>query len=836
MQMRIVVLLSLCGWMVGGCSTSAKSGPGQSTKGVPTLEEALAAQTDVWGDAAVAQPGGPSYEFFADLLPPLRYPDANFWHYPIALSAPQGTVKARLVSNGSTINALGRTRKWVSEVGTPVTFRVGQDMEVFGADLSKLKGPTYERGYLPIVHNEYEHAGATITQEVFASVDPELSKDNAVVFVRMGVKGTGREKQKLEVWFDGQFEIDQKGNVRTWDDKKLIAGSYEADKWDFAPARSVLSTFLAPGESVVLAIYTKDVEKPLVATMTPAIYESQRAAVEKRWDGLLADGLQIQVPEPVVNNAWRSMLIGNYMLINNDRMFYSAGNQYQGLYIGEGGDSTRCLALYGHAATARQVMPPLFRFTRKNLEYHQAGFKLQMLAHYYFLTRDAEFVRQMRPLWEKELNVILSGREQASGLFPPEKYAGDLPQKVPSLNSNSNAWRALRDLSIVLEDMSKHPATGPVTDFATRVDDAAMATPVAPRPSTAPATKATTGPLEPELAHLAARDASDGAPTGAAALRVYPTEFSKTSEHELAQRLASTATEYRKVILTALDKAIDHSKSPPYYPLDLSGNEKPYDPITATSPGSYWNIMIQYSLGSGVFPYNSKHADDLLGYLRTHGGVMMGMNRSNLNRPHWNVMGAAGVNQLYGLRRCIADIERDDIDRALVNFYGTLAQGFTRDTFLGGEGECMVPLDQWGRMVTLPPNSAANSNWLWQLRYMLVQDFDLNDDGPQDTLRLLFATPRKWLANGKTISVEHAPTAFGEVSVTAHSDLSAGQVIADVDLPQTPPAKVLLRLRLPEGNRIVSASSAGGAVKLIDADTLDLTGLQGKVHIVARTR
>ena len=55
---------------------------------VPTLEEVLAAKQDLWGLAAIRQPGGPSYEFFARLLPPLRYVNAAFRYYPIVLSAP----------------------------------------------------------------------------------------------------------------------------------------------------------------------------------------------------------------------------------------------------------------------------------------------------------------------------------------------------------------------------------------------------------------------------------------------------------------------------------------------------------------------------------------------------------------------------------------------------------------------------------------------------------------------------------------------------------------------------------------------------------------------------
>src|ERR1043165_6798880 len=110
-----------------------------------TLDEVLAAKQDLWGPAAMRLPNGPSYEFFEKLLPPLRYVNAEFRHYPIVLSAPNATVKARLTSNGSGLNARANLKTW-KEVGVPITFRVGDDEMVFGEDPYKRGGPRYDRG------------------------------------------------------------------------------------------------------------------------------------------------------------------------------------------------------------------------------------------------------------------------------------------------------------------------------------------------------------------------------------------------------------------------------------------------------------------------------------------------------------------------------------------------------------------------------------------------------------------------------------------------------------------------------------------------------------------
>ena len=171
-----------------------------------------------------------------------------------------------------------------------------------------------------------------------------------------------------------------------------------------------------------------------------------------------------------------------------------------------------------------------------------------------------------------------------------------------------------------------------------------------------------------------------------------------------------------------------------------------------------------------------------------------------------------------------------------MTFYGKLAQGFTRDTFIDGESTSIIPLDRFGRQIGLPPNSTANASFLLQLRYILVQDLDRDDDGRPETLRLAFATPRRWLADGAEIKVERAPTAFGEVSYTLKSSLGAGTVSAEVSLPPVAPRKTLLRLRAPGGFHVLQAKLEGqGDARPIplDHDDIDLTGLTGVVRISA---
>jgi hypothetical protein len=183
-----------------------------------------------------------------------------------------------------------------------------------------------------------------------------------------------------------------------------------------------------------------------------------------------------------------------------------------------------------------------------------------------------------------------------------------------------------------------------------------------------------------------------------------------------------------------------------------------------------------------------------------------------------------GVDDLYTLRYTETLLKRDDVDRVLVSFYGKLAQGMTRDTFIGGEGSSLKALDEFGRPFYLPPNSTGNAFFLTTLRDMLVQDFDLNDDGKPETLRLMFATPRRWLADGQEIKLERAPTAFGEVSVRMYSKLSTGQVVVEVTPPhRNAPKQTLLKVRLPENWLLRNADVEGQRVPSDLHGTMDIT-------------
>ncbi len=704
------------------------------------LHRAISAKIDVYGEAAMRQVNGASYEFFADLIPPIRYARlAGFEHYPIVLGLPGGEHKARLVSNGSAINARANSDAWL-DTGFPVTFSLG-DGAVFGGDLGRLDGPRYSLGYLPIVETVYRDGGSSYREEVFVGVSAPFGAHVACV-VRFSLADGKSGKVIAKVGAEG--EIAQSGSLLTDPGGKALVWSSGNWKWD-QKARE-MSVRITAGRDAYLVIFTQPAEFKPSDSLTAAAYRGERTKCVRYWDEKLKTGCLVETPELRVNQCLKSLQIGTMVLRRGDTIYYSNTNVYQALCEAECSDSALSLLLFGHVKGTREVLPSLMEYLQPGIEFHDMAFKLQTLSRYYWLTRDADFIRSQKQHWTAALDRIMQGRDPKTGLLPREDYCGDIKTPIFSLNSNASSWRGLRDFAVVLEEIG---------------------------------------------------------------------------EKELAERVSNEAREYRSFILDAVEKSVRKDVDPPFMPIALFGEEEPYEELTETRMGSYWDLMIPYVLGSGVLGDDSEQTGWVLDYLHKRGGIFMGMIRFH----------EATTDDLYGLRYVLALLRRDETERALVSFYGKMAQGLTRDTYVGGERVELNPTTPFGRWEDQPPNSSSNALWLWNLRYLMVQDWDMDDDGRPDTLRLMFATPQRWLEDGKTIRLEQVPTAFGAVSIRMTSYVKQGEVLAEVTLPQYAPKRTLLRARLPDGLVAASAQVAGKTVAVDDHGTVDITGLDGRVTL-----
>lgn len=117
-------------------------------------------------------------------------------------------------------------------------------------------------------------------------------------------------------------------------------------------------------------------------------------------------------------------------------------------------------------------------------------------------------------------------------------------------------------------------------------------------------------------------------------------------------------------------------------------------------------------------------------------------------------------------------------------------------------------------------NKTHETGWfLCQSRVMLVMERG-------DDLWLAPMLTNQWLGDGMTVSVRHAPTRFGKVSYTIRSAAARGEIEAVVEFPdRTPPKRVVLRVRHPEGKPIRTVTVNGKAHDPFDPqrETVSLT-------------
>ncbi len=732
----------------------------------PSLQEAKSSKLDLWGEWAISQPNGPSYELFEPLLPPPRYVHADFRLYPLVLSAPASVAKARFVSNGSGINSVGGTRSW-KEVGTPIAFRVGPDEFRFGGLIDRVSHPKPREGWLPIYEVTYRHPFPVQSEglvpidqkpiqrvqevyrmEVFATCDERFA-EHAVVFVRFSLAAGSQGIVKVTL----DPATDQKPIDREWRDASGKAVAIFDSQWKFE-RRGMVAT-LNDKTSLTLAIATQPIPAGSLS-IERGTFDQHLKKTTEVWSSLIDRAMQVIVPEERVQNAWRNLLVQNWMLMQKNKLFYSADNQYEQLYVAEGGDAVRAMMDWGYEDTAKQIAVPIFDYLRKGLENHQAGLKLQDMAHLYWKTRDIEWLRSHRNRYTREIDRLMGKRDDEHFLLPKERYCGDISTPVHSLSVEGKGWRALHD-------------------------------------------------WRPILLALDEKDL-----------------WTKVCEYE---------QEYRRRLKDAVEKSIHHETDPPFLPLALLDREEPHSPITSTRIGSYWSLLSNFVIGSRIFPPGSAEENWLPEYLERHGGLCMGMTRAG-GTSHGFWTGSERTNPLYGTRYVIDALRRNEPDRALVSFYGMLAQGFTRDTFVAGEGCTLDPVDPHGRFFYCPPNSAGNAHFLSMLRHLLLQEGDEDDDGEPETLRILHGTSRRWLQDGKEIVVERAPTSFGPMSLRMRSELNRGLVTLQVAIPDRPrPKKVLAFVRLPDGWKMTQARAGQQTLPLSKEGGIDLSQQAGLLSV-----
>ncbi|MBI2298485.1 MAG: LamG domain-containing protein [Armatimonadetes bacterium] len=722
------------------------------------LNDALRQRRDVLGEGLIAK-GGATYEAMAGLLHPLFFSTGDTYReqgvHNLIFTEDGGRPPYIVpLADGSRIAAPRYDSRHRLEI------YVGPDgQEAYGSELDRLDGPRLAGGHYPVLQTGYTDAGGfRLTQESCAGRVPGV--DHLVALVRLEVdpRHATAERCRLTIRLgDGRREALRASGEPVWD------GAAQSNRYDCERASGRRSFYL---------LWSPDADLPAGATLDSAGYEIALKGWEQSWDRALSRGTTFQVPEPLVMQAQRNLLIQNLMM----RWRYTLGPVvYHGdFYQPESSDTVSTLGLYGFTDACRDGLTDLLGFSKGPGSYTnwERGEKLGHGARYYLLTRDAEFIARHTPEYTaicRALAEQMAG--DPHGLLEKQTHCGDIPDLCYSPAHLMVCWRGLRDMALAWQ-LTGHAA-------------------------------------ESELA-------------GAAATR----------------------------LKAAIQRAVDQSATwlpdgSHFVPSILLEQQQPFDPLTATRLGSYWNLVMPYAFASGFWEPDSRELAGVSRYMHQHGGLLLGLLRFNYypvrigasrpgGLPGYRTTGFDNV-YLPSYQRMLSD--RDEADRLVLSFYGKLAHGQTRGTFVNGEGETVgeVPGERY-RSCYGTPCSANNTALLLPLRLMLVRESFDSGSGLPRGLYLADATPRGWLAPGKQIQVTRAPTCFGPVSYTLSAEPSGRRVRATIAVPSRDAVATLrLKVRLPGRARLRVVTVNGKSHARFDParETIDLTGLEGTLKLEA---
>lgn len=260
---------------------------------------------------------------------------------------------------------------------------------------------------------------------------------------------------------------------------------------------------------------------------------------------------------------------------------------------------------------------------------------------------------------------------------------------------------------------------------------------------------------------------------------------------------------YRNDIIAAIDRLTDKSQDPWYIPWMLHApkyvNRYFYD---AVGP-----INLAYG---GVLPRDDERIQNVIKWIvdRTHHG--------SLEEATAGSKQATEGAMFYSQDLAIVLLELGRVEDFLRIFYTLLAANISHQTLTTCEWRSNTQ-----------PHVHSISSLIRMFRTMMIQE---RDGG----LYLLQGTPRRWMEQGKGLTITEAPTWYGALSLEVRSDIQARQVKAQIKIPErigsTP---VRLRLRLPGGKRIERVQVNGQPHPGVEGEWIILKGLTGKADVMA---
>jgi len=274
--------------------------------------------------------------------------------------------------------------------------------------------------------------------------------------------------------------------------------------------------------------------------------------------------------------------------------------------------------------------------------------------------------------------------------------------------------------------------------------------------------------------------------------------------------------------IASIEKNIQSDKTPPYMGL-FPGTSLTFRESLAKerpSPQQWPHRPYAELLQANILPPHLE--DQVIDCMRAYGATTLGV-VANVGRVQEDGRDILGFIS-YGYAQALLRLDR--IEEFLLFLYSHRYHAHTRGSWTAGEvtgitgdsGTYCVPAQQ-----TIP----------LLVRWMLVFE-----DSDEDRLYLAKGLPREWVASGKEIRIEQAPTRWGRVTFSLVAKPSAQSIVGQAELTGAAvPQEVHFKLRLPVHDSLKTVAVNGRPVTLGGAhkDTVMIeTKNQRKFEVVGQ--
>jgi hypothetical protein len=501
-------------------------------------------------------------------------------------------------------------------------------------------------------------------------------------------------------------------------------------------------------------------------------FDKRLAEASAFWRHLLNKGIRIHVPEARVNDAYRAWLA--YTFLNVDKIGeryepHDGSGFYEAIFGIMAAKYCNALGVMGYPDEARDYLDSLATLISPegcffvSFGFVDTGTLLWVMDQHYQLTGDRAWLREAAPNIVKMCDWIIRQRKEAKATQEEDSVCYGLILSNVGVDNPGADYSYVTDASLCVG----MEAAARSLRAAGRTDEAAR--------------------IEQE---------------------------SDAYRQDIVRSMRRAVTEHHGMkILPVMPETHKYLKRAAYVP----GGKKDAEPGQGYSGHGYYSLFASILLETKFLPASDERFRLIPELLERRDGLLMGMCAFG---------GKGGIDHAFTYGYWMNCLERNEVERVLLGFYGSLAYGMSRGTWAGVE---CTDMSTGANQATLP-HLRSGTQQLRLLRNMLVRE-----EG--NRLILAQAVPQHWLADGKQVAVRDAPTHFGKVSYTIDSHVARGSIAVKLDPPaRTAPEAIVLHLRHPERAKIVSVSIDGKPADRCDDGTVTLEGVVRPARIEVRYR